>query len=214
LTFSIAVDPPDTFSRQLRRGSQTRLGLAAAVVLLVLAAFVHAIHLGYEIRRDDIGSFKSRYRVERLEALAADRAARWRTDPPIVLRRLSREDQYMDEGLWHVRRRNDAWTAGDYVTAWKENRILEEFFAPVLDTPSYVAAAGHRWQPEHRADAERRSGAMGLVRYVSDAEPRPIVTWSKPLFWVAAAAIAILIALSGVLFDRRRSSREGEHAGV
>ena len=120
----------------------------------------------------------------------------------------------MDEGLWHVRRRNDAWTAGDYVTAWNENRILEVFFAPVLDTPSYVAAAGHRWQPGQRADGERRGGASGLVRYVSDAEPRPILTWPKPFFWAATGAIAIFIALPCVLFDRRRSSRQGEQAGV
>jgi VanZ family protein len=214
LLFSIGVDPPDTFTRQLRRGSATSLGVGGAVVVLVFATFVHAIHLGYDITEDDIGSFKSRYRADALEALAADRSVRWRTDPPLVLRRLSREDQYMDEGLWHVRRRNDAWTAEDHATAWRENRILEKFFAPVLETPSYAAATGHRWQPGQRADAERRGAGSGSAGYVSDAEPRPILTWSKPAFWVAAVIVALLLALPCVLFDRRWSSRHAEQARV
>jgi hypothetical protein len=102
----------------------------------------------------------SRYDRATLTALARDRADRWRADPPTVLRRLSREDQYMDEGLWHIRRRNDAWTAGVFFIARRENRILEEFFAPVLDAPSYVSKSGHRWPPEQRADAERRAAQI------------------------------------------------------
>jgi hypothetical protein len=214
LLFSLGIDPPETFTRELRRGSLTRLGVAGAIVLIVFAIFVHAIHLGYDIARDDVGSFRSRYRVEELRALAADRAARWRADPPLVLHRLSREDQYMDEGLWHVRRRNDAWTAGDHVTAWRENRILEEFFAPVLDTPSYVAAAGHRWPPGQREEGERRGGATAPERYVSHAEPRPILTWSKPIFWAATVAVALVIAVPCVVFDRRRSLGQTERAGI
>ena len=68
----------------------------------------------------------------------------------------------MTEGLQHVQARNTAWTNGDAVTAWHENRILEGAFAPVLDTPSYLARTGHRWSPAQRADEaahgdERRS---------------------------------------------------------
>jgi hypothetical protein len=98
-----------------------------------------------------------------------------------------------------------------YVTAWKENRILEEFFAPVLNTPSYVAAAGHRWHPDQREDAARR-GATHVARYVSDAEPRPILTWPKPLFWAVTAAVMMLIALPCLLLDRRTSPERANAA--
>ena len=67
-----------------------------------------------------------------------------------------REDQYMDEGLWHIRRRNEEWSAGQDSRAWSENLILERFFAPVLDTPSYALPAGARWPADQRADAARR----------------------------------------------------------
>lgn len=175
-------------------GSARLVTRLASTFVLVFAAFFHAVHLGVDVHADSIGSFKSRYDRSTLTALASDRAERWKHEPPLVLRRLSRDDQYMDEGLWHVRRRNDAWTAGDFFTAWRENLILEKFFSPVLDTPSYVSKSGHRWPPEQRADAERR--AAGDARpYVSDAEPRPIFLWSKPLFWtLAMGVIAVLSA--------------------
>ncbi|MGH9314125.1 MAG: VanZ family protein, partial [Vicinamibacterales bacterium] len=174
LLFSLGLAPPASFAYRFRRGSVRLVSGLVCGFVLVFAAFVHAVHLGVEVRADAIGSFRSRYDRAALSAHARDRAERWREQPPIVLRRLSREDQYMDEGLWHVRRRNDAWAADDFFTAWRENRILEEFFAPVLEAPSYVSKSGHRWPPEQRADAERRAAA-GERPYVSDAEPRPIL---------------------------------------
>jgi VanZ family protein len=202
LLFSLGLEPPPAFIPRFEPGSSRLVSRLACAFLLVFAVFFHAVHLGGQVQADAIGTFTSRYDRAGLAALARNRAERWRTDPPTVLRRLSREDQYMDEGLWHVRRRNDAWTAGDFFTAWRENRILEEFFGPVLDTPSYVSKSGHRWSPEQRADAERRAAAYTRP-YVSDAEPRPIVVVSKPLFWSLTLGMVALLAGAGVIAERR-----------
>ncbi len=202
LLFSLGVDPPESFRRRLHPRSATRIGVLAIIVVLTFAMFAHSVHLGYSVGHPDLGAFKSRYRGQELASLSADRAARWRESPPTVLRRLSREDQYMDEGLWHVQRRNEAWATGDHDNAWSENRILEEFFAPVLDAPSYVSATGHRWSSVQRAEAAAR-GANRAGPYVSDAEPHPILTWPKPVFWSAVAILCALIGLSVRLFDRR-----------
>jgi hypothetical protein len=203
LLFSVGLEPPGPVEQglgtgawglgHLHPGSARFVSRLSAVFVLVFALFFHAVHLGVEVQANPIGTFKSRYDRETLTALARDRAARWKEHPPIVLRRLSREDQYMDEGLWHVRERNDAWTAGDYFTAWRENLILEEFFTPVLDTPSYVSKSGHRWPPEQRADAERRAAA-DTRPYVSTAEPRPIVVVSKLLFWTLAVGLIVVLS--------------------
>jgi len=193
LLFSLGLDPPSGFAPRLQPGSARLMTRLASAFALVFAMFFHAVHLGVEVEAESIGSFKSRFDHPTLAALAIDRAGRWKNQPPVVLRRLSREDQYMDEGLWHVRRRNDAWSAQDFFTAWRENRILEEFFGPVLDTPSYVSKSGHRWSPEQRADAERR--AAGDTRpYVSDAEPRPILIMSKTAFWSLAAGLIVVLS--------------------
>jgi hypothetical protein len=85
-----------------------------------------------------------------------------------VLRTLAREDQYRSEGEAHVRARNGAWERGDVATAWGENLVLERYYAPVLDTPSHISKTGHRWHPDHRADAERRFQAL--------AAPPPFVS--------------------------------------
>jgi hypothetical protein len=74
----------------------------------------------------------------------------------VAIRRFSREDQYLSEGLWHVQRRNEAWQRGDVAAAWRENLILEKFFAPVLDAQTYASATLHRWPAEQRAEAASR----------------------------------------------------------
>ena len=75
-----------------------------------------------------------------------------------AIQRFSREDQYLSEGLWHVQRRNEAWEKGDLGAAWRENLILERFFAPVLDVPTYASATAQRWPPEQHTEAASRPG--------------------------------------------------------
>jgi VanZ family protein len=190
LLFSVGFDPPPRFALSTAPASRRLIGRVLAATVLVLAAFVSIVHLGYEVRDGD-RAFRSIYSAQELDALAGDRAVRWRSDPPIVLRRFSAEDQYMSEGLWHVQRRNRAWEAGDAATALHENLILERFFAPVLDTPSFVSKTGHRWSPGHTADAEARARAAGAAAYISDAHTYPIFTWPRALFWLAAAAAMV-----------------------
>lgn len=147
-----AITPlPSPFRRQGLRPA----GIAAAGALGVALAFTWVVHAGYRITMDE-GTFVSRYNREGLAAEADARRRLWATDPPMVRRTLAREDQYWSEGEAHVRARNAAWEAGDVWTAWFENRILEEFYAPVLDTPSHISPTGHRWAPAHRADAAQR----------------------------------------------------------
>ena len=61
---------------------------------LIFAAFINYVHLGHMVNVADIGRFKSHYRADELDALQAHRAILWQTEPPINIRRLSREDQY------------------------------------------------------------------------------------------------------------------------
>jgi hypothetical protein len=142
----------------------------------VFAFFIVSVHMGYDVRDPRIGTFRSRYSAAQLAELSRDRAARWAADPPVVLRRLSREDQYLSEGLWHVQRRNTAWDAGELGTAWRENLILETFYSPVLDAPTPQSSEGHRWPPEQRADIEQRPG-VDRAPVVSDVYRDPLVMW-------------------------------------
>ena len=161
-----------------------------AIAILALAAFVHVVHLGHTIAAP-FGGFESRYTSDELEAAARDRADVWRAAPPLVRPpRFSREDQYMTEGLQHVQARNTAWHGGAALAAWCENLILEYYFAPVLDTPSYVSRTGHRWSPEQRADAERRVRGTGTRPFESHAYPYRLFKWSPLWLWLAAGITA------------------------
>jgi VanZ family protein len=204
LLFSAAVSPPDRFTMTLTAAAVRRIGAFAALWLLVFGAFFHSVQVGYAIGGDG-WIFTSGYNAVQLDSHAADRAVRWRNTflprPP----RLSVEDQYFTEGLWHVQRRNNAWAAGDVTTAWNENLILERYFAPVLDSSSYVSRAPHRWGAEHRADAERRFLAnRPPTNYVSAAAPAPIHAWPWHLYWAVIVAGALILSLPALVHRLRR----------
>jgi hypothetical protein len=206
--FSIGLDPPAHFTLAMRRGSAIRIGGMLAVAILVFGAFLETVHVGYDAGDPRIGVFRSRYTTVELESAARERAARWRDRPFMAGGRVSREDQYLSEALWHVRRRNQAASAGDVFTAWRENRILETFYTPVLEIPTYLGRPGFRWPVEQRVDVERRAQDDGRP-YVSDAEPYRIYVWPKSRFWTV---VVLVISITLVLFlaaDRRSgASRE------
>ncbi len=172
------------------------------MTILALALFFHIVHLGYDVHDDDAGIFKSRYSKSGLEELRTAKREEWRTHPlPLVLQRVSREDQYMTEGVTHVQKRNELLAANDPRDAWQENLILEKYYAPVLDTPSYVSRTGHRWSPEQRADVQARADRPD-PGFVSTANPYPIYAWPRALFWIAAIAAAAAVWILADQIDR------------
>jgi len=178
LLFAVSVDPPGRLTMRLQPGSGVRVAAWLVAGVAVFVAFFLTVHVGYAINDPEVGSFRSRFSAGALALASRNRAERWRSQPPLVQRRLWREDQYLTEGLWHVSRRNDAWAAGDVVTAWWENRILEKFFTPVLDSPTYAGNAGHRWPAAQRADAIERAGGKAGPQ-ASDAYAYPLYVWPK-----------------------------------
>ena len=202
LLFSLGADPPDHFQWTFRPRSILRVGRLAAMTIVTLALFVHIVHLGYDIRDQEVGTFKSRYSMSALAALADAKRAEWRIHPPpLVLQRVSREDQYMTEGVTHVQRRNELLAANDVKGAWMENLILEKYYVPVLDTASYVSRTGHRWSAEQRAAFNSRAAGSDSS-YVSTANPYPIITWSRKPFWLASIVAAAVVWIAAALVER------------
>jgi hypothetical protein len=178
LLFALAVDMPPRLTLALRPASRPTVAVATAAALVVFALFFNSVHVTHAIADAQLGTFESRYTFDELAAVREARAAEWRERPPRELRRFSREDQYLGEGMFHVLWRNRMWAEGNIFAAWRENRILETYYTPVLDAPSYRGEKGHRWPPEQRADAEARAGDAGQP-YVSDAYPVPTLTWPR-----------------------------------
>jgi VanZ family protein len=207
LLFSAGVEPPDRVSPRLRPGSLRRIGAVAALLVLALAGFINSVHLGYMVTDRVAVSFWSIFTGDELLSLGAERAREWAASPPLTRpARLSREDQYASEGLLHVQARNRAWEAGDIRSAWGENLILEEYFAPVLDTPSYVSKAGHRWPAVQRADAKGRAGAPSSMFRSGATGDFPTFTWPRPIFWTIAVTLAVAIVALTRALDRSKSN--------
>ena len=197
LLFSVGLEPPRRLLPTITAPSRPRVARLLAAAVLVFAIFFHVVHLGHVIVDEEAGRFASRYSREDLVALQRARAAAWKlASPPTRVVRLSREDQYLTEGIQHVRQRNKKWSEGAIGAAWLENRILEKYYEPVLDTPTHEGASGHRWPAEQHADATRRAAGGAAATYTSDAYPYPVFAWHRGWFWaaVAAACLALLVA--------------------
>jgi hypothetical protein len=191
LLFAIGLDPPALGAGRLGARSMRHISRTAALFVIVFGLFFDSVHIGHQIDLDRVGSFTSLYNGAELRIHASDRAQTWPAHPPIDKTRLAREDQYRTEGVQHVRERNRAWDAGDIDAAWRENAILEEYYAPVLDT-------GHRWPPEQRRDAETRTSATPrATSYVSGAYPYRVFTWRPLLWWIGVIGVACVILLAG-----------------
>jgi hypothetical protein len=191
LVFSLGLEP-FTGARWLPdRAGRQALAVFAAVVIVTLAAFFHAVHLGHEIKDLQTGDFLSRYSADELLAASRDRAIRWQSAPPRELHRMSIEDHYLAEGVWHVQRRNEV---KDPQRVWHENLILEKYFGPVLEFRTYSTGSGAKWPAEQRANAAAQA-ATAATHYRSTANPYPIYTWSPVLFWICVIAIVAAIAL-------------------
>jgi hypothetical protein len=195
LVCGAGIDPPSQLAHFTGRTRKTlAYGLAAAV--LALSVFVYTVHMGYHVRDGSGDGFLSRFAAEDLRPAAIDRSERWKTAPPVELRRLSREDQYLAEGIWHIQARSVAFRNGDLRTAFKENQILETWFAPVLDFPTYLTPETERWPPERKA-AVAEKVVPGAEPFISDASPIPIYTWNRTGFAIAASVLVLLLAVSG-----------------
>ena len=194
LLFSLGLDPPPGWRLRPTPRSLALMTALGAASVVALGAFLMTVHLGYVIADDEIGTFRSRHTPSTLLALAEDRRTRWVGGAVPEPARLSREDQYLTEGLWHVQMRNEAWGAGAVETAWRENRILEKYFGPVL-------IAGHAWPAAQRADAASRRGPASGA-FVSHAERYPILTWNKAQF--AGAVLAVAFFLLAISFTSSR----------
>jgi hypothetical protein len=209
LVFSVGLEPlPGARWMPDRQG---RLALAAfgAAAILMLAAFFHTVHLGHLVQDAETGDFLSRYSATGLLEASRDRAARWASSPPRVLRRTSIEDHYLAEGVWHVQRRNEV---EDPQRVWHENLILEKYFAPVLQFPTYSTGAGATWPVEQRANAAAAAQASaGAATYRSTANAYPIYVWSPVTFWIAVSAMIGAIVLLAVFTGR--SERTGPTGG-
>jgi len=192
LLFCLGLDAPKPLSFSLNRRSRGRVAWLASSAILVFGLFFDTVHLGYDIADREAGVFRSRYTVEQLSALAAQRASEWDQNPPLTWSRLSREDQYFSEGVAHIQQRNRRWAEGNILAARHENLILEKYYAPVLDTPSYLSPTGHRWPAEQRAHAESRPGP-GFMIYDSDALPYPVLTWPRWRFWLGLAGVTAVV---------------------
>ena len=203
LLFGLGLHPPARLSWTLDRGSAPLLASWATATILAGAIFFQAVHLGYEIGGPGPVRFRSTFTPAALAAAARDRASRWAADPPVTLRRLSREDHYLEEGLWHVQRRNVANAANDSWSAWNENLIVEMYFAPVLAFPSYAGET--RWPDAQRQAAARHEDDPRP--FTSEAAPLPLYPWSRWWFWtVVVATVAFTVA---VCFIFRRVHTSG-----
>lgn len=205
--FALCVAPPSPGGGGLLPEPPRRaLAALAAVAVLALAGLWHVAHLGYAIRDEALQvTFLSSYTAEQLPRVAAERARRWQTDPP-TLHPLAREDRYFTEGTWRVAHRNAHFHAGRLLAAWREQLVLERYYAPVLARRGLASGAPLDLATHDRARLARAGMRRPDARYESPVLADRIALWpSKRQLWVGAGALAAgLLAVAWRTGDRAR----------
>ncbi len=186
---------PGAAERRMAPGSRRLVALAAAAGLLALAGFYDAAHLGHRLESPGLGSFRSWHAPGELATAAAQRAERWREQPPGRLAPLSREDYFLTEGTWRVTARNAALAHGDLTAAWLENLLLEAHYGPVLDLLATRSGEPHRWPAWKRAEIEAARPRPDPLPYASPVLAPRIHVWvGREAFWVGVLMLAAALA--------------------
>ena len=208
LLFGLSVDSPATWTWRLPRVRGRLLARTAALTVLIVGLFVFAVHLAYEIDDPEIGRFRSRYTADELHRLAAERAREWAAHPPTGLEIFGFEDYFLSEAAWHVSHRNASYGWNDHYLAWQANRILEKYYDPFLDIPSFRGSGIHRYPPGIRADLEKkaRPDRHDPKAYLSPVLLERLFPWSKPLFLTLLGAVVLGLWLLPSAFGRGRPS--------
>ncbi len=145
--FSVGLAPVRAVSWWPDRRGRRSLAVFTSAVIVALAAFFHAVHLGHEIDDPQTGDFLSRYSAEELLAASRDRAVVGsRRRRASCIGRRSRTT-ISPKGVWHVQRRNEV--------AGPAARVARE------PDPREVLRAGTRFS--HLLDRRRREVAGGAA---------------------------------------------------
>ncbi len=208
LLFASGMYPPGSPVRWRLSSTQWRTVLRlASVVVLSFAGFFHSAHLGYQHEDPEVGRFRSFFTIPQLAAMSAERAERWRDDPPEGLSPLAIQDHYLIEAGSHVLHRNAFYAQGRFRDAWLEQTLLERYYDPVLDTRSFSTGEVHRWEPERRDEVAREGASGGPGDWESPVGLDRVYVWpSKPWCWTFAAALACTLLTLAALIGRRSSS--------
>jgi len=204
LVFALGLWPPERWTWSMDTRAWRRVSRLAACVIVAFAVFIHVAHLGYEIADDEGVRFRSFFTRDGLQRLRTRRAEEWRVDPPRKLKALAIEDFYVTEGGWHALYRNVGYAKGDFLTAWKENWILEKYYEPFLGLHSFSRPDEvHRWPDAQRTEVEEKAGPGRDAPYVSEPGlDRVFVRPTRPVFWMMVALI--VVSLIGWPSLRRR----------
>jgi len=188
LVFCLSVWPPESSVWKLSPGAGRRLLRTTAVGVLVLGLFAYCAHLGHWVENPEIGRFRSWFTEDELREIAQRRAEEWPGNPPVELEVYAHEDYYLTEAGWHFHHRNASLKYETNYLAWQANRILEEYYAPFLDT------LGHRWPEELRREVEKKVPPFDPAGYVSPVlEHRIVTSVSQPVFLTVLAAVFLAL---------------------
>lgn len=198
--FAVALSSEGGRLRRPGGASRRLAAVLGAIVVVAAGAFLDTAHLGHEVRDPRAGIFLSWHSPEGLVRAARARAEAWAAGKRPPHRPLAREDVYLTEAGWHAQARNEAAERRDFVRAWRENRILERWYAPYLDLP------GAGWPQAQRDDVEsavrerfgrRSQGVDRAPRYRSPALQGRVVPAPRSLVWgTVAALVGILLWLA------------------
>ncbi len=202
LIVGFSLDPPKRFRFSLAPRYRNAVAGLATFSLLSFGMFFQSAHLGYLLEDAEIGRFPSWHTAEELLKTSARRADSWRREPPQLDRVFGKEDRFVTEAGWHVAARNAAYQREDAYTAWRENQILERYYAPFLDLPRKGQPSTRRLPREVTLDLEKKAGLHHPPYQSSALAARVEIRIDKTQLWAVLAGLIAAIWACSALWPR------------
>lgn len=206
LVAAVSLAPPASRAGPDPARTRRATGVLLAGWVVLCAFSFDLTQLGHRIEdREEGVVFLSWVDEERLRELAAERARRWAVEPPGPLSPLALEDYFHTAGTTHVQARNQALTRGQVVRAWKEQRILERWYAPVLELRGLASGRPLDLSPSKRAQLRQQALAKPRSQLYESGVLSARVFLRPPRGTLWAVTLVVAVGCLALTLPGRRS---------
>ncbi|MFQ6083316.1 MAG: VanZ family protein [Candidatus Aminicenantia bacterium] len=190
--------------KRVKKQNIKKICLGLSILILFFGLFIYFVQTGYVIKDREIGEFKSRYSVKKLKNLSLKREQEWKIKKEKNPQRfklpqnyeskiLSLEDHYLKEAKIRTGKRNVFFRKGEYLKAFKENRILEKYYQP------FLIYFSQNWSEKQRLNCLKEIETKKNDFYQSEVLGNLFTKLTKKLILFFTLILSLLVYLLSIM---------------
>jgi hypothetical protein len=203
--YRICLKPPE-FPLRAKRTLLMVLPIIGGIIVMIGIFNSHISGFGYYISDSEIGDFYSRRSMAEL-AQSSDHSKfrseilpRMKSEPYAQLLH-NLEERFHSEIFVHIFRRDKHLKDGDDIVAYRENQILEKYFA------GYIQGTEFKWDARKIALLKSACEDKLGEKYISPVSAHLIVSFNEKEQWIFIVILEMLICMIWIYAVLRKEQR-------